>query len=469
MIWDLGKYKNNIALISENECIDYGSLKACSEKICQNIRERVLVFLLCSNTYESVAGYIGFLNHGIVPVMIDSSLDMELLSKLLDIYRPKYIWMPVNMSGKFSNYERSGSLGSYVLLKTGERLSFPLYDELALLMTTSGSTGSPKLVRLSYKNIKANTESIIKYLKIDRNERSITNLPMHYVYGLSIINTHLYAGASVVMTEKSMFQKEFWQIVREQEVTNFGGVPYTFEMLNRLRFFKMDLPALKTITQAGGKLSPALHRKFAEYASQKGKKFVVMYGAAEATARMGYLPPEESLRKCGAMGIPIPGGRFSLVDEEGRDIEVPHTMGELIYHGDNVMLGYAERGEDLAKGDEEQGSLHTGDLAEFDEDGYYTILGRKKRFLKIYGKRINLQEVEFILQKRFNTLGIAVSGRDDQMNVFLEGDIPAEEVKGYIADKFKIHHLALKICCVDSIPKNSSGKVLYSKLEAMLQ
>ena len=468
MIWNFRRHENNIALISENEIIDYKRLKICSDEICHNIQKRSLVFLLCSNTYESIAGYVGFLNHGIVPVMIDGNLDRELLSRLVDVYRPKYFWLPDSMSEFFNNCEKICSLDSYVLLKSKEESAFPLYDELALLMTTSGSTGSPKLVRLSYKNIKANTESIIKYLKIDEKERSITNLPMHYVYGLSIINTHLYAGASVVVTEKSMFQKEFWQIVREQEVTNFGGVPYTFEMLNRLRFFKMELPLLQTITQAGGKLSLELHKKFAEYASREGKKFVVMYGAAEATARMGYLPSEQSLRKCGAMGIPIPGGRFSLMDEGGKEIKLPNKMGELIYHGENVMLGYAECGEDLSKGDEEQGTLHTGDLAKFDEDGYYTVLGRKKRFLKIYGKRINLQEVEFILQKHFNTLGIAVSGKDDQMNVFLERGSLAEEVKEYIVDKFKVHHLALRICCVDSIPKNSSGKILYSKLEAMV-
>ncbi len=198
---------------------------------------------------------------------------------------------------------------------------------------------------------------------------------MSYVYGLSVINTHIFSGASIVVTDKTLFQKEFWQLMKDFEVTNFNGVPYTFEMLMRLRFLRMKLPALKIITQAGGKLDPELHLKFAEYAAQNDKKFFVMYGAAEATARMGYLPAEKSLDKIGSMGIAIPGGRFELAD------------GELIYYGDNVSLGYAECGEDLSKDDERHGKLITGDLAKVDDEGFYTIIGRKKRFLKMFGSK----------------------------------------------------------------------------------
>lgn len=468
MIWDLKKYKDNIALITDENTISYGQLDGFSEEFSRHLEERSLVFLLCRNAYESVLGYVGCLNHGMIPVMIDSNLDEALLAGLTEKYSPRYFWLPDIMTNKCQSGEKVYSSGEYSLLKTEYEQNVDIYDELALLMTTSGSTGSPKLVRLSYKNIIANTKSIVDYLAIDEKERTVTNLPMHYVYGLSIINTHLYAGASIVLTEKSLFQKDFWDMIKEEKVTNFGGVPYTYEMLNRLRFFKMDLPALKTITQAGGKLAPELHQKFAEYAIKNDKKFVVMYGAAEATARMGYLPAADSLRKCGSMGIPIPGGSFSLVDDHGEKISTPHTVGELVYQGDNVMLGYAECAEDLTKGDDEHGLLKTGDLASFDEDGYYTIVGRKKRFLKIYGKRVNLQEVEHILQKHFDTLGIAVSGKDDQLHVFVENANNVEDIKEYIAQKFNVHHLAIKMHCVDGIPKNTAGKTLYSKLEMMI-
>jgi acyl-coenzyme A synthetase/AMP-(fatty) acid ligase len=288
---------------------------------------------------------------------------------------------------------------------------------------------------------------------------------MHYVYGLSIINTHLFVGASLVVTDKTLFQKEFWQLLRDREVTNLGGVPYTYEMLNRLRFFRMELPALRTLTQAGGKLDSELHRKFAEYAEQQGKKFVVMYGAAEATSRMGWLPAEDSLRKCGSMGQPIPGGRFELVDEDGRVITELDQVGELVYYGDNVSMGYALSGGDLCKGDERQGRLATGDLACADADGIYTIVGRKKRFLKLFGKRTNLQEVEHILRQKFGIIELACAGRDDKLYVFLAEKHHADEVIPYLSEKLSLHPSAFAVKIIAKIPKNAAGKIIYRELE----
>lgn len=465
MIWNFNKYGNKIALISNDQSITYTKLGEYSEYFLRNFSSRSLVFLLCSNTIESVTGYVGCLNHGMVPVMIDSNLDDELLLGLADKYHPQYYWLPSNRKETCAEGRDVYTFGDYTLVEVEEKMPCHLHDDLALLMTTSGSTGSPKLVRLSRKNVIANTESIIDYLKIDEGERSVTNLPMHYVYGLSIINTHLYAGASLVMTEKSMFHKDFWQMMKSQEVTSFGGVPYTFAMLNRLHFERMDLPKLRTITQAGGKLPRELHEKFALYAQESGKNFVVMYGAAEATARMGYLPSVRSLEKCGSMGIPIPGGRFVLLDEDGKEISVPHTVGELVYYGDNVMMGYAENGADLVKGDEMQGCLRTGDLAKFDEEGYYFIVGRKKRFLKIFGKRINLEEIEHILKQHYGLMEVACTGKDDELHIFTSAMEIAEGMKEYISIKFNIHPSALIVHIIEEIPKNASGKTLYASLE----
>lgn len=179
-------------------------------------------------------------------------------------------------------------------------------------------------------------------------------------------------------------QREFWQQLGDYKATSLSGVPYTFEMLDRLRFYRRDLPNLRTMTQAGGKLLPELHKKFAEYAEQTGKKFVVMYGQTEATARMSYLPPEKCLEKVGSMGVAIPGGRFFLINENGEIITEAERVGELVYEGDNVTLGYAVRGEDLAKGDERHGRLETGDMAKFDKDGYFYIVGRKSAFENIW-------------------------------------------------------------------------------------
>jgi acyl-coenzyme A synthetase/AMP-(fatty) acid ligase len=224
-------------------------------------------------------------------------------------------------------YERFG----YRLTQTPFWDETRLSPQLALLLTTSGSTGSPRLVRQSYANIRSNTDSIVQYLGLHADERPVTTLPMHYTYGLSILNTHLDVGATILLTDKSVTQKDFWTFFRDENATSFGGVPYTYEMLDRMRFTRMNLPSLRTMTQAGGKLLPDQHRKYAEWCQKTGRKFMVMYGQCEATARMAYLPWETGLSKIGAMGVPIPGGSFELIDADGNVIDSPHTVGELRY------------------------------------------------------------------------------------------------------------------------------------------
>lgn len=463
-MFDLKKFGERTALITEEKIFSYNELDELTKKIGDAINERCLIFLLATNSADSIAGYLAFLNKKIVPLMVEAELNFELAKNLVEIYKPKYIWLPKNLRENYSDCAEVFQSENYVLLSTAVENFYSLNDELALLMTTSGSTGSPKFVRQSYKNILSNTKSIIEYLKIDENDRAITNLPMSYVYGLSIINTHIFSGASVVVTDKTLFQKEFWQLMKNFEVTNLNGVPYTFEMLERLRFFRMKLPALKKITQAGGKLDPELHLKFAEFAEKNDKKFFVMYGAAEATARMGYLPAEKSLEKFGSMGIAIPGGKFELVDGDGKIITEPENVGELIYYGENVSLGYAESGEDLIKGDERHGRLETGDLAKFDAEGFYTIVGRKKRFLKIFGKRVNLQEVEHILRQKFN-IEVACTGVDDKMKIFITDEKFLKEVTPFLSEKLNLHPAAFSVEFISEIPKNSSGKIIYSELE----
>ena len=271
------------------------------------------------------------------------------------------------------------------------------------------------MVRQSYNNILSNTESIVEYLNLDSTERPITTLPMNYTYGLSIINSHLYAGATILLTENTLIQKEFWNFFKTEQATSFGGVPYTYEMLKKLRFSRMNLPSLRYMTQAGGKLSPELHKEFAQDCIDKNRKFIVMYGQTEATARMAYLPSEYALKKYGSMGIAIPGGSFSLIDDNGNEITEDNITGELIYKGANVTLGYAESRSDLIKGDENHGVLLTGDMAKRDKDGFYYIVGRKKRFLKMFGKRVNLDEVERIIKSEYSFLDCACDGTDDNM------------------------------------------------------
>ena len=224
----------------------------------------------------------------------------------------------------------------------------------------------------------------------------------------------------------------------------------------------MELPSLRVLTQAGGKLSPELSEEFAKICEQKGIKFYVMYGQTEATARMSYLPSEYAISKAGSIGFPIPGGKFSLINESGEVITQSNIPGELIYSGDNVTMGYAQSCYDLSKGDENSGHLSTGDIAIFDDDGFYYITGRKKRFLKLFGSRVNLDEVEQLL----NNSGIecACTGADDKLIIYTT-DPKIEDARDFVLSHTDINSKGFSVVYIETIPRNESGKVLYGSLE----
>lgn len=459
------KFCDRVAIVTEyGDTITYAQLMEQGEAIAEVIGTRCLVFCLCKNMAGAVIGYTAFLNHRIVPVLLNAGLERDMLDGLLDLYHPSYLWIPAEMEEAFPKWQVVYSGYGYSLIRTSYETYYELYEELCLMLTTSGSTGSPKFVRQSYGNVFDNASSIVQYLGIDASERPITTLPMNYTYGLSIINSHLLVGATLLMTEKGLMQKEFWKFFKEENATSFGGVPYTYEMLDRLRFYRMELPSLRYCTQAGGKLTPELHLKFAQNAAEKGFRFVVMYGQCEATARMGYLPAEKAVEKCGSMGIAIPGGSFQLIDGNGNVIENSDVTGELVYTGKNVTLGYAECGADLIKGDERGGVLHTGDMAKRDADGFYYIVGRKKRFLKIYGNRVNLDEIDRMIKAKFDYIDCASAGIDDHMYLFVTDERVKEQVKEYVVTKTKLNPAAFKTIVIDEIPKNDAGKVLYKEL-----
>ncbi len=460
---NLEQFKNRIfTTYSEGGEHTYGDVIGLSDTIFSHIGHRTLIFCLCKNQPGALAGYISFLRNNIVPLMLDASLNRELLNELLNKYKPEYLWLP---NEQVPTIERSNlvfSILNYSLVKLEWENTINLAKDLAMLLTTSGSTGSPKLVRLSHNNILANAMSIAEYLEINEDERPITSLPIHYSFGLSIINSHLLKGANILLTDRSVVEKEFWLFLREHKATSFSGVPYTYQILKRLRYFNMELPSIKTLTQAGGKLNDKLNKEYSEHSIATNKRFFVMYGQTEATARMGYLPIEYTLTKLGSIGIPIPGGEFSLANDLREEIKNPGEIGELVYKGENVSLGYAECVEDLSKGDENGGVLYTGDLAYFDKDGFFYVVGRKKRFIKIYGNRINLDHAERMLEEAFS--GCACIGNDDKMIIYTTNEAEIKNIKVFISSKMKINHAAFSVRYIEKIPKNSSGKTVYSKL-----
>jgi acyl-CoA synthetase (AMP-forming)/AMP-acid ligase II len=421
-----------------------------------------LVLLLCQNQYESVFFYINALKRGVVPILIDAESDVSLVNTMILKYRPEYIFAPSIKETQFENYFARHYFKNYALLKSDQQNLTTLNPKLALLLSTSGTTGSPKLVRLSYQNLLSNASSISEYLHLDSSERAISSLPMNYSFGLSIINSHLFVGGSVVMTSESITQRRFWDIFKNFNVTSLSGVPYTFDILKKFRLLNVELPSLKMLTQAGGKLSNELIEHFSQFSINKGIQFFVMYGQTEGTARLSYLPPQLNIEKLGSIGRPISNGAFYIIDENGNKINQLGTPGELVYTGPNVMLGYAEHKTDLTLGDENKGSLNTGDIALFDDDEFYFIVGRIKRFLKLFGNRVNLDELEQLLQEK--GVQAACIGNDNSLVIYIIKPEYTVSVKEFLSKKLGIHYSVFDIRIIEQIPKNASGKTLYSKL-----
>ncbi len=456
------KQPNSIAVIDDSgQRLTYGELLDFLKEFNSQIGKRTLIFILSENKSGALAGYVASLSNEIVPLVLSSDTDIELLQKLLEVYQPEFIWMPTNIIDDFS-FEPVFSKFDFTLLKTGFP-TFPLFSDLSLLLPTSGSTGSPKLVRHSYANVNENAKNVAHLFEISTDDNAITVLPMHYTMGLSVVSSHLYAGATVLLMKGNLTDRNFWNFIKENKGTSFTGVPYSFEILSKLRFFRMDLPDLKIITQGGGKLNTDLFKAYAEFAESSGKKFIATYGQTEGTARMAYLPAELALLKIGSIGKAIPNGDLSIIDVDGNTISEINVAGEMVYKGPNVTLGYALSGNDLLKGDENNGILRTGDIAKFDTDKCFYIVGRMSRFLKLYGFRISLDELELMIKAKFS-LDCVCIGDDDKMNIFVTNDSEIQEISKFVVEKTGLFHKAFEVQFILEIPRNEYGKVIYKAL-----
>ena len=466
-MFDLLKHKEHIAVETEQgKKMTYAQLEEAASSIATEMEPRKFTFCLCENTIGSFVGYVAFMMHNIPTVLLDASKDSSVIGSLIEHYKPTYIWKPINghtditdgteIILKYENYE---------LVKTNYD-GYEIHPDVLLCLTTSGTTGSPKLVKLTEKNLRSNAESIAEYLKITEKERAITSLPMYYSFGMSVINSHLIKGATLLLTDKAVIQREFLTFLKEGKATSIAGVPYTYEMLRRLRFLKMDLPELKTMIQAGGKLNANIVKEYVEAAQANGKEFIVMYGQTEAAPRMSYLPFDKALEKYASIGIAIPGGKLSVRDVNDQEITTPDTDGELIYEGPNVCMGYAECIEDLSKGDENHGVLHTGDVARFDSDGYFYITGRMKRFVKVWGNRCNLDATEQLVKAI--TTSCACVGVDDMITIFVTKEGLETQIKDNLVEKTGLNVRAFEVRVVEEIPTLPSGKLDYQTMQKMI-
>ena len=441
--------------------LTYGEIVNLRGELSSVLPERELVFCLCENKVGALAGFLTLYDCKDVCLLLSSHIDKALLKVLDDTYGPSYYWMPQTMVDE-SGYEKVFAYKGFVLCKTGKNAP-AMHPNLSMLMTTSGTTGSPKLVRHKYGNIESNAKNVAKVFGWTPEERGIIDLPMQYTMGLNVINSHLYAGATVLLIEANLMSPKYWNFIKEQKGSNFTGVPFSYEILNRLRFQRMDLPNLTTLAEGGGKLSDTLFTAFANYAVEKGKRFFATFGTTETSARLAFLPPEQAANHIGSIGHAIPEGKLILVDENGDEITDADVEGELRYEGPNVTMGYGTCVEDLTKGDEFCGVYETGDLAKRDADGFFYIVGRKKRFLKLFGLRVSLDQSERIISEHFG-IECACTGDDTKMKIYITKPEQKEEVKSLISNKTGLISNSFEVIIVDAIPRFESGKINYREL-----
>jgi len=463
MLFDIDKKpQQSLAAIDDaGGHLTYGEICALRHELSMLLPPRELVFCLSENRVGSLAGFLALYDCKDVCLLLNASIDQELLEALYETYTPAYFWMPEKVS---HNYSILYSYKGYVLAKTGE-ISPALHPDLSMLMTTSGTTGSPKLVRHKYGNIESNAKNVAQVFGWTHEERGIIDLPMQYTMGLNVITSHIYAGATVLLVSANLMSPLFWKFIKDNQGTNFTGVPFSYEVLSKLRFFRMDLPYLKTMAEGGGKMSDTLFTAFADFARLSGKRFFATFGTTETSARLAYLPPEEACSHVGSIGRAIPEGELAIIDEVGKEIDAVGHEGELLYKGPNVTMGYGTCAEDLIKGDEFCGIYHTGDIAKKDADGYFYIVGRKKRFLKLFGLRVSLDQSEKIIKEHFN-IDCACTGNDQQMYIYITDRSVIEDVKAFISDKTGLMAKSFSVNVVDEIPRFESGKVNYKQLNS---
>jgi acyl-CoA synthetase (AMP-forming)/AMP-acid ligase II len=425
-------HDEKVAVLTDTQQLSYHQLADRVAATTQELdRPRGLVLLETRNDVATLVGYLAAIAAGHVVLPVDARRDH---TAMLRTYEPDIV---IGANGIRHGIGRHR-----------------LHDELALLLSTSGSTGSPKLVRLSYCNLVSNAATIADYLGIRETDRAATTLPMSYCYGLSVIHSHLLRGAGLILTDNSVVDDEFWELFRRHRGTAFAGVPYTFEMLERVGAETLDLPHLRYITQAGGRMPPERVRRFAEQGRLQGWDLFVMYGATEATARMAYLPPQLAASHPSAIGRPITGGSFTI---EPRDAWDDEDVGELVYRGPNVMMGYAHGPADLALG-KTVDVLHTGDIARRCPDGLYEVIGRSSRFVKMYGLRIDLQRVEATM--RDHGVTAFCTDVDDRLAVAAAGHDEAE-VRRVAATAAGVPAGAVHSVTVAELPMLPSGKPDY--------
>ena len=429
--------------------VTYGELKQRIIDVGRHLSVRQLVVIEMGNNIESVVFYLGCLFKGTVAILVHENLSEFELSEYIEKFQPEYLFLSIKANQLFLKrigYQVVEIGNERVLFEKRVKVSKEIHPDLAILLPTSGTSHISKLVRISRRNLLDNTKNICRALAIESADVAITSLPLSYTYGLSVLNTHLLKHGMVLLTGKSVVQKSFFEFANANGVTSFAGVPYTYELLEKCGHFRKS-NSIKKYTQAGGRLSRNLCDKFAKYCNENDKSFSIMYGQTEATARMTVLPWTEMQRKKGSVGKVLCNGKLWIED------------GEVCYAGRNVSMGYCYGMDDLSRGDDNQGILKTGDYGYLDEEGYLYLTGRCDDFVKLFGKRINLNSIERMADERFG-IDIIVRVEGDGIMILYEEECEEKirPIKDRIRKEIHIPEKCINFKKVAAFKRNRNGK-----------
>lgn len=430
------------------------------------IKPTDLIFLEGYNDISFFLNYLFFIQNENPVFLLDKNPKKTYLKNLIKKFKPSYCII--------KNNDKIGPIGEKkkIIFKNDYNFSILKFNQnkitnkkLSFLIPTSGSTSQSKFVKLSKDNIDFITKQISKGLKISKNETVMTTLPPNYVYGLSVINCHLLVGTNIVINSFSPLEKKFWDILNKEKVRTISGVPYTYEILDKLKIYNSKLRYLKKFTQAGGELSEEIKLKFLDYCKVNKKKFFVMYGQTEASSRITILDFKNLENKIKSIGKPINKGVLYPVNEKKNRIKRPYVKGELVYEGKNIMMDYCKNLKELNNENTNQ-RLFTGDIGYFDKDNFFYISGRKNRIVKIFGIRINLSDLENDFLK--NNLKTCLTYKKKKIYIFIDNKRFEKKILDIISERINLNRNIFEIKILNKFPINDNGKINYFKLNKLV-
>ncbi len=436
----------------ENGDINFNQFIKIENFIKENLKRKCLILFIGDNDSTSIAHYLAFFRQGHCQIMLEKNVTDSNLKQINLKFKPEYIFISKDKP-LINGYEILKTIGNYHLLKSNIINHSIIEKDLALLITTSGSTGESKFVKITFENLLENTISIIKYLNLTQKDIGISTLPISYSYGISVINSHLFNESNFVCNKNSFLEKNFWHSIKKYKVTNFSGVPFSFELLDRINFYNFDFHNVKFFTQAGGKLNSEIVKKICNQFMNKNINFFVMYGQTEASPRISYIELKDLIKKPESVGRPIPGGKITISKRNN---------GEVIYSGKNIYKGYANNRADLKKLLNIK-KLKTGDLGFLDKEGFLFLKGRLDRDVKIYGRRINLDIIENYINNFKEKKYLCIKSNQNLYIIYVKS-INETDMKKKIFNEFNIPLNIIKFKKLSKLPINKNNKISYSEI-----